>query len=425
MPKTSRTIAALVLVLAGAPAGAAERAAAAGVERADTGTADAVEATEAYLARVPLVERVRSDAYHRGAYWLRLWRLLYGLGVAWLLLETRLSARVRDLAEQLSRRGPLRTMIYWAQYLMVTTVVSLPLTAYRSHFRERDYGFATQSLGPWLADQGKVLLLNLLLWGPFLAVLYGTLRRTPRTWWIWGAGVTSAFVVLVTLAGPAYITPLFYTQTPLTDATLRQPILAMARANGVPAAEVQVMDLSRRTTRITAGVSGLPGAGRIVLSDNLLRRCTPPEIRALVGREIGHHVLKHVYELLLGFTILIVAGFFFLRWSVEWALRRRGERWGLRGLGDVAAWPLLAAILAVFFFAVTPVTNTLVRANEVEADIFGLNAAREPDGFAEAALKLSESRRLSPGPLEELLFFDQPSARSRILMAMRFKAEQQ
>jgi STE24 endopeptidase len=343
--------------------------------------------------------------------------------VAWLVLDSRLSARMRDLAERMTRRGPLRTMIYWAQYLAVTTVATLPLTAYRTYFRERQYGFGTQTLVPWLADQGKVLLLNLLLWGPFLAVLYGVLRRRPRTWWAWGAGLTSAFVALVTLAGPAYITPLFYRQTPLADAALRQPLLSLARAHGLPAREVYVMDVSRRTTRISAGVLR-SGGGRIVLSDTLVERASPPEIRALVAREVGHQVLHHTHRLALEFAILIVLGFGFLGWSVDWVLRRRAERWGARGVGDTAVWPLLAALLAVFFFVVTPVSNTLVRVNEVEADIFGLNAAREPEGFAEAALKLGESSRMAPGRLEEMLFFDRPSARSRILMAMRWKAEQ-
>ena len=71
----------------------------------------------------------------------------------------------------------------------------------------------------------------------------------------------------------------------------------------------------------------------------------------------------------------------------------------------------------------TPLTNSIIRTNEAEADIFGLNAAREPDGFATTALKLSEYRKLDPTPWEEFVFYDHPSGRSRIFMAMRWKAE--
>jgi len=38
-------------------------------------------------------------------------------------------------------------------------------------------------------------------------------------------------------------------------------------------------------------------------------------------------------------------------------------------------------------------------------------------------LKLGEYRKMSPGPVEEFIFYDHPSGRNRILMAMRWKAE--
>ena len=98
-------------------------------------------------------------------------------------------------------------------------------------------------------------------------------------------------------------------------------------------------------------------------------------------------------------------------------------RWKVEGIDDPAGLPLLALLLGVYFFAVTPVLNTIIRTQETEADIFGLNAARQPDGMAMAALKLAEYRKMSPGPLEEFVFFDHPSGRNRIHMAMQWKAQ--
>ena len=142
-----------------------------------------------------------------------------------------------------------------------------------------------------------------------------------------------------------------------------------------------------------------------------------------MAHEMGHYVLNHVYELMIEIGILIVAGFAFARWAIEKALARWGARWGLEGPDDVATLPLLAAVFSIFFFFATPVTNSIIRVNEVEADLFGLNAARQPDGFAETALMLGEYRKLAPSPLEEMIFFDHPSGRNRILMAMTWKAE--
>jgi STE24 endopeptidase len=93
------------------------------------------------------------------------------------------------------------------------------------------------------------------------------------------------------------------------------------------------------------------------------------------------------------------------------------------GIGDLAGLPVLMLLLGVYFFVMTPVLNSGTRIAEAEADLFGLNATRQPDGAAEIALKLGEYRKLEPGPLEEMIFFDHPSGHSRIEMAMRFKAE--
>jgi STE24 endopeptidase len=142
-----------------------------------------------------------------------------------------------------------------------------------------------------------------------------------------------------------------------------------------------------------------------------------------MGHEMGHYVLNHTYEGVLFSGVILFLGFAFVRWSFGASQRRWGERWGIGGIDDEAALPLLAALLSFIFFFMTPVVNSFVRANEAEADIFGLNASGEPEGFAEVALKLGEYRKLDPGPLEEWLLFDHPSGRARIRMAMAWKAE--
>lgn len=384
---------------------------------------DPVAATDAYLATLSPAQRERSDSYFEGGTWLQLWGFLYGLGVSVLLLATGLSRRMRERAERLARRGPVRTLLYWVQYLLVVTLLGFPLTVYQGYFREHQYGLATQDFPAWLGDQAKGLGVGMVMGGLLIAMLYGVVRRLPRTWWIWGSAVTILFLAFGALIAPVFINPLFNEYTPLADQRVRAPILSMARANGIPATEVYQMDASRQTTRISANVSGLLGTERITLNDNLLNRSSLPEIESVMGHEMGHYVLNHVYELVIELGIVIVAGFAFLRRGFDWALARWGGRWGVTGIGDVAGLPLATAVLGIFFFAMTPVVNTIIRVNEAEADLYGLNASGEPDGFAQVALKLGEYRKLAPGPVEEWMFFDHPSGRSRILMAMRWKAE--
>lgn len=381
-------------------------------------------ATRDYLDRLTPQEKARSDAYFEGGYWLSLVDFVYGLGVAWVFLGTGLSRYLRDLAGRRARRLALRTAIYSALYVVGTSVAAFPLLVYRGFIREHQYELSNQSFGPWMMDQLTALGVQLVVFVALLVLLYGVFRRAPRTWWLWGAVTSLSVLVVVALIAPVYILPLFNEYRPLSHPDLRESILRMARANGVPADEVYEFDASRQSKRISANVSGFLGTMRISLNDNLLGRCSPEEVRAVMGHEIGHYVLNHVYEGMLFFGVVLVAGFGALKWSYGTVRRRFGERWGIGGIEDEAGLPLLAALLSAYFFVMSPLINTFSRTSEAEADIFGLNLAREADGFAEVALKLAEYRKLDPGPLEEWIFYDHPSGRARIHMAMQWKAAQ-
>lgn len=414
-----------LLGAAPAPIPAAQAAASAAADDPRAMAASAVDvkaATEAWLAKVPAEKRERSDAYFEGGYWIGLWNFLYAAAVFWLLLATGASAWMRDRAERLGRVRWLQAGLYWTQFLVAWTVLQFPLSVYEGFYREHAYGLATQTLGAWLGDHGKVLLVNVILGALIFPVLYAVVRRV-RSWWVWGSLVAVAFVMFVQLVAPVFIFPLFNTFTKLEDPAIKEPILSLARANGIAVSDVFVFDASRQTTRVSANVSGLLGTTRISLNDNLLKRCSLPEIEAVMGHEMGHYVLHHNYQGIVFNALVILLGAVFLKASFDGVVRRFGARWKVGGIGDLAGMPLVLLLFLTYLFALTPVFNSFTRTLEAEADLFGLNAARQPDGAAEVALKLGEYRKLAPGPLEEVLFFDHPSGRSRIEMAMRYKAE--
>lgn len=387
------------------------------------GRFDPVAATEAWLDTLPPEARARSDAYFEGGYWLLLWGFLYSLGIAWLLLDTGLSARMRNLAERATRFRFVHSLVYGAEYIVASSLLALPLSIYEGYFREHQYGMSNLTLGGWLGEQGKGLMLGVLFGSLAISALFAALRTAPRTWWLWGTGLAILFMIFGILIAPIWIEPIFNTMTKLENPVVRDPILSLARSNGISADDVYVQDASKQTKRVSAHVTGFGSTMRIVLNDNLLSRTSLGGIEAVMGHEMGHYILNHVYKLILSFSILFFLGFAFVRWAFAAALRRWGPRWGLSGIGDLAALPLLIAVFSVYFFTMTPVLNTVIRTDEAEADIFGINTSRRPDGMAEAALQLGEYRKLHPGPLEEILFFDHPSGYNRILMAMRWKAE--
>ncbi|MFY9558635.1 MAG: M48 family metallopeptidase [Terriglobales bacterium] len=384
---------------------------------------DVKAATDAYLATVPPDKKARSDAYFEGGYWLQLWDFLFGAAVAIFMLQARLSARMRDWAGRVSSWRGIRDLIYFLQFLLFTSIVQFPLAVYEGYIREHKYGLATQTFGPWMRDQLVGLAVGAVLGGIAVIGLYAIIRRLGKNWWVWGAAASIVFQAIIVLIAPVYIAPLFNTFNKLQDPQIKDPILSMARANGIPATEVYEVDASRQSTRVSAYVTGFLGTERIVLNDNLLKRCSPAEIQSVMGHEMGHYVMHHLYKDLLFFGVLSVIGFAFLNWGMGWSLARWGERWGAREMTDVAALPLAVLLFSIFFFVLTPITNSWTRMQEYEADIFGLNAARQPDGEALVDLKLGDYRKLDPGPMEELIFFDHPSGRTRITAAMRWKAE--
>ena len=379
-------------------------------------------ATKAWLATVPRDKREKSDAYFEGRYWLLLWNFLLTAAICIFLLESRISARLRDFAERATKVRSLQIACYAIPYFLIVATLTFPLNLYENFLREHQYGLATQSFLPWFREQLIGFGLTIIGGTILLIALYAVFRKAPRTWWAWATAVMVIFLLGVVFIAPVFIEPLFNTYTPLMKPEISDPILAMARANQIPTGQVFEVDASRQTTRVSANVAGFLGTTRIALNDNLLKECTLPEIRAVMAHEMGHYVLNHGAKLLTYSGIFLAIGFALTRILFDAAMRRWGVRWGVRSIADPAGLPLLALIFGTLLFLATPFLNTIVRVTEREADAFGINTSREPDGMVKVALKLGAYRKLDPTPLEEFIFFDHPSGRARIRMAMDWKA---
>ena len=383
---------------------------------------DAAAATRAWLASVPDDKRQKSDAYFEGGYWLLLWNFLLTVAISIFLLASRTAARLRDAAQRFTDSRNVQVVLCAVAYLLLLYALSFPLNVNEHFFREHQYGLATQTFAGWFREQLIGLGVTIVGGAVFSVVLYAVFRRAPQTWWIWSAAVAVVFAFVVDLIAPVYIEPLFNTYKPLTNAAISEPILAMARANQIPVKQVLEVDASRQTTRVSANVAGFLGTTRIALNDNLLQQCSLSEIREVMAHEMGHYVLNHGAKLLTYFGIFALIGFALARVLFDLAVRRYGAKWGVQGIADPAGLPLLVVIFSTLAFIATPFINTVVRVTEREADAFGINTSREPDGMAKVALKLGAYRKLDPSPVEEFIFYDHPSGRARIRMAMDWKA---
>mgnify|MGYP003626454981 FL=1 len=385
---------------------------------------DPETATQAYLATLDGAARARSDAYFEGGYWLILVNFVIGLIVAGILLQTGFAKTLRDKLRAAVKFNWLTTLVFATVYSLITSILTFPMTLYEGFYREHAFNLSTMSLPDWLGEWAINLGVSTLMFAVFITLLYAVIRIAKASWWMWGTALSVLFLGFMLFLSPIYIDPLFNDYQPMEAGELRDDILSIAHANGIPADDVFVFDVSRQSNRITANVSGLFDTTRIALSDTLIENTDRDEVLAVMAHEMGHYVLNHIWEMFAKFTLLLAIGFAITNGLFGWANRVMGRNWGVSGIGDIAGLPLLLACLSVFFFVATPVFNTIIRTNEAAADLFGLNAAREPDGSATVDLRLASYRKIEPGALEEWFMFDHPSGRARVFMAMQWKAGQ-
>ena len=384
---------------------------------------DAEAATRAYLATLNGAARAKSDAYFEGGYWLPIWGALVAILSYWLMLRLGWSASWSDWAGKVTRRKWLHPALYALPFALAETLLALPWSIYTDFVREHQYGLANQDLAAWGFEQLKLFGVGLVITAILFTVIYAVIRNSPKRWWLWATAALAAMMAIMIMLAPLFIEPLINKYTPMAAGPVRAEILRIAHEQKIPTNDVFVVDASKQTKRISANVAGLGPTIRIALNDNLLNRSNLAGIKAVMGHEMGHYKLYHIQKLLLYLTLMALAVFGIMYYFAPRILARYGARWGVREVSDPASAPLLHMMLAVLLIPGGILFNSIIRIHESEADAFGLEAAREPDGFAMTAMQLSEYRKIEPSAVEEFLFFDHPSGRTRVKMAMDWKAK--
>lgn len=379
-------------------------------------------ATREWLATMGPEATARSNAYFEGGYIIQFVGPILGILISFALLALGWAKGVRTWLEKTVKFYFLVALGMALFYNLVSTALTFPFSYYVGFMREHEFGLSTQNFSEWFIEYLQASAIGLAIGTIAIAILYLIIRALKRTWWLWGAVATIAFAIVGQLVYPVYIAPIFSSYTPMQAGELRDDILHMAQANGVPAHDVLVFDVSRQSNRVTANVSGFADTTRISLSDTLIERASPGGVREVMGHEIGHYVLNHTVSILVMFGLVYAIAFALA--NIIFKALSKGERWGVRDVADPAGMPLLFAVLTFLFTLATPIQNNIIRFHEHQADIFGLNASREPDGFAETALLLSEYRKMEPSPFELWFFYDHPSGYQRIHMAMQWKAHE-
>jgi STE24 endopeptidase len=382
---------------------------------------DPVAATQAYLAVLTPAQHAKAQAYTQGGHWLLLWGAVVAIAVAWIVLRSGVLLRLRDGIER-GRRKPWRVaLVVVLADGVLEALLGLPWTIYSDWWRETSYGLTSQSVGGWVGEWALMAVISLAVTTLLVAGLYFLMRRAPRTWWIWGGGVIGLFFMVIMVLAPVFIEPLFNKYTPAPPGPVRDAVVAMAKANGVPSDKIYIYDGSKQSNRYTANVSGLFGTARVAMSDVMFKKDADlAEVRGVVGHEMGHYVHMHAVWFAAAYAVLALAAFFLIDRLFPLAAALLGAH-GVRGLADPAGIPVIGAIMTALALVSTPLVVSISRTAESDADTFSLTRVNEPDGLSKALVKTIEYRAATPSRLEEVLFYDHPAVGSRVRKAMEWK----
>ena len=266
---------------------------------------------------------------------------------------------------------------------------------------------------------GLDLLISSLLISLFFLGIYALIHSAGRRWWLWSGALSAFAISAFLLAAPSLIMPLFNDYQPVPAGPVRDALLVMADEAGIPHDRVVMFDGSRQSNNFTANVSGVLGSARIAISDVALDRASLDEVRAVTGHEVGHYVLGHVWRSVAVFSLLAIAFFFLADRLYPRFARAFGSN---TSIDDPVGLPVLLFIVSLLGTFALPVTNSLTRIGEDEADAYSLRTVNLPDALSSALVKTAEYRYPQPSPIVETLFYTHPSVENRVRSAMEWKA---
>lgn len=322
----------------------------------------------------------------------------WSIAVLVLLLATSLSASMRNVARRIGRNWFFTIVVYFVLFTILTTIIDLPLSYYTEFVREHAYGLSNQTFGKWFGDTLKSLAVACIVGALVMWVPYLLLRKSPRRWWLYTAIALVPFIVLANLVAPIWIAPLFNKFEPMQDKGLEQKILSLAGRAGIEGSRVYQVNKSVDTKTLNAYVAGLLGTKRIVLWDTTLNRMTDRELLFVMGHEMGHYVLHHVWQGIAFSVVILAASLYVAYRAADAVIATYGGRWGFTSLADVASLPLLLLLMSAFGLVVTPLELAFTRHIEHEADRFGLEITQTNHSAGTAFVKLQQDALANPRP---------------------------
>jgi STE24 endopeptidase len=354
--------------------------------------------------------------YNRLHRWLGIADFALGLGFLIVLLVTGWNGGLRDTAYQVSfQTYSLAVFLYVFMLMVIGKLLGSPLDYYGFRLEHR-YNLSNQKLRSWMWDEAKGFLVGLVLGAIIVELLYFVIRQAPQYWWLicWAAFL-GLFVLIAQLA-PVVLFPIFYKFEPLQDEGLKSRLVTLSERAGTRVRGVYKWNLSEKSKKANAALTGLGNTRRIILADTLLENYSPDEIEAVLAHELGHHVHKHILK-----SIAVQAGITFVGfWAANWVLHYAMERWHIFDqLSDFANLPLLVLVSTVLSFLLMPALNAFSRFNERQADRYAFQSIASVGPFISSMNKLANQNlaERTPSKWVEWFFHSHPAISRRVAAA--------
>lgn len=360
--------------------------------------------------------------YNRIRRWLGITDFVVGLAFLIVLLATRWSDSLRDLAYRMGVQNySLSLFMYVLLLLGISKTLGIGLDYYGFRL-ERRFKLSNQRFGAWLWDEVKGFLVGLVLGSIVVELLYFTIRQWPQNWWIlaW-ASFIGLFILLAQLA-PVVLFPIFYKFEPLEDEDLKRRLIMLSQRAGTHVRGVYRWRLSEKSKKANAALTGLGRTRRIILADTLLDHYTADEIEAVLAHELGHHVHRHILKSIFVQAVITLVGF----WAANWALHYAVDHHMFEELSDFANLPLLALVSVVLSFLLMPALNAYSRFNERQADRYAFESIASVEPFLSSMNKLAEQNlaERTPSKWVEWFFHSHPSISRRLAAAESWSKSQ-
>src|SRR5258708_4785299 len=314
---------------------------------------------------------------------------------------------------------PLQILAYFLVIYLAYEILTAPLSYYSGYTLSHRYGISTMSRGAWVGDQLKGLALGVVLEAAVIELMYALLAFQPEIWWLWVGLILVFFSVVMANLAPVLIMPIFYKFSPLPEGELTERLLSLTKRANTRVRGVFAMRLSDKTTMANAALTGLGNTRRIIVGDTMLDRYTTDEIEVVLAHELGHHVHRDIWKLLICQSILMLAGLYLANLVFHRVVE---TQYYYQSLADPATLPLLFALLGIFGLVVMPIGNGLSRAIEYQPDEYALQATSKVEAFKSAMTRLANQNlaEVEPLPIVEFLFHNHPSIQKRLRHADEF-----